>query len=257
MKNENEKIEGKNKTFLKRNLLILFLFLSLGLILNIIDAANPDGVSSIDISANETKTATAGYTLNTSGGYITTFNITASLQNPRWKAFVGLVSGTFTLDDASGSTIYDWSLATTSGEIYATRNSSTISWADIQCANTTLMENENYLMNHSNAQDNITSTFNDSTHTSFVVASTTINSNSCPTLNTYQNSATQDAEFEEMILSDSTNFTLGGNLIYSTIIENTTLGFDGNSYDFQMLIPENGAAGFSSSTAYYLYVELS
>jgi hypothetical protein len=213
MENENEKIKENQRLLIKRSLLILFLFFNFGLFLNIINAV-PDGVNNIDLTSNETKVATAGYVLNTSGGYITTFNLTASLQNPRWKAFVGLVSGTFTLDDASGSTIYDWSLASTAGEIYATRNSSTISWTDIGCANTTLLENENALMNHTSAEDNITKTFDDTTHSSFVVAATTINANTCPTLNTYQNNASQDTEFEEMILSDSTNFTAGGNLIY-------------------------------------------
>ncbi|HDK41847.1 MAG TPA: hypothetical protein ENG87_00595 [Candidatus Pacearchaeota archaeon] len=107
-------------------------------------------------------------------------------------------------------------------------------------------------MNHTNSDDNITATFNDNTHSAFYVASVSITANSCPTLNTYVNDASQDTSFEEVALYEA----LGGNIIYSTILEQDTTGFDGNSYDFQMIIPENGDPGFTGLTTYYLYVEL-
>jgi len=230
----------------------LFIFFFLGLA-----SAVPGGPDSVTVTANETKSVSSPYTLNTSGGYITTINITSTTQNPRWKAFVGQVSGTFTLDDSSGSTIYDWSMTTVAGEVYATRNSSSISWTNIKCANTSLLENENTLMSHTNPDDNITATFSDTTHSEFFVASVNISVNSCPTLNTYVGNSSQDTNFEEVVLSDSTNFSAGGNLIYATILEQDATGFDNSTYDFQMIVPENGAEGFSGATAYYLYVELS
>jgi len=224
---------------------------------NFFSAATPNGADSINVSSNETKGAVAGYKLNTSGGYITTFNISTTTQNTRWKAFVGQVTGSFTLDDSTGSTIYDWSLTSVAGEIFATRNSSTPSWTDIKCANTNLTEFENTQMSHTSADDNITKTFNDTTHAEFFVGAVNITLNTCPTLNTYINNATQDSDFEEILLTDSTNTTLeAGSIIYSTIMEQDTVGFDGGSYDFQMIVPENGASGYSGSTAYYLYVEL-
>lgn len=216
----------------------------------------PDGVSA-SITSNETKTATSAYNLNISGGRIATINITATTQNPRWKGFVGQVSGTFTLDDATGSTLFDWSIASIGGEVYATRNSTTRSWSDVKCANTSLLENENSVMSHTSADDNISKTFNDTTHSEFFVGSVNISLNSCPTLNTYVNNASQDSTFQEIALSDSTNFTDGGTLIYATIIETDSTGFDNETYDFQMIVPEDGSPGFSGQTAYYLYVELS
>ncbi len=53
-----------------------------------------------------------------------------------------------------------------------------------------------------------------------------------------------------MVLDD------GSNIVYSSIIEDQSDGFDENDYDFQMLVPENGAEGFSGATAYYVYVEV-
>jgi hypothetical protein len=228
----------------------LIFFIALGSV-----TADPDGASGTIVS-NETKNTTAAYEINISGGYIATVNLTATIQNVRWKAFVGNVSGSFTLDDASGSTIYDWSIASVSGEVYATRNSSTIIWSDLECANLTTLEAENTAMNHTSATDNITATFNTTsgaTHDLFYVANVSLSANSCPTLNTYQNSGTQDSVFQEVALHEK----IRGNIIYAAIMEQGSTGFDGGDYDFQMIVPENGAPTFSGLTAYYLYVELS
>ena len=47
---------------------------------------------------------------------------------------------------------------------------------------------------------------------------------------------------------------------YENKIENDKQGYrvlgTSETYDFQILLPENGALGFSASTAYYFYVEL-
>ena len=215
-------------------------------------SADPVGPNSIAISSNETSVAPGAATLNISGGRIATINVTANTQNSRWKAFVGNVSGSFTLDDASGSTIYDWSLTSLSGEIYATRFSGSITWANVNCSNITWMEQENVNMNHTNSQDNLSATFVAGTHISFVLAGNNLVANSCRTLNTYVNNATQDTDFEEVVLFE----TIKNNTIFTTILENEVTGFDSNSYDFQMIVPEIGLETFTGSTAYYLYVEI-
>ncbi len=223
-------------------------------------SAAPEGPSSITVVSNQTKSPLSGQIVNTSGGYITTLNITAVTQNTRWKAFIGWVSGRFTLNDASGSTIYDWSLsnAAITGEVYATRNASTIAWSRITCANTSVLQQENFYMNHTNPDDNITRTFTgDATHSSFSIGGVTIGANACPTINTYINNATQTADFEEIALYDGFNTSSGGNVVFSTILEQDHNGYNNQTYDFQMIVPENGFSGFSGSTAYYLYVELS
>ncbi len=216
-------------------------------------ASTPQGPESVDILANETKGAVTAYELNVSGGYITTINITSSTQNVRWKAIVGDVGGKFTLDDTTGSTIYDWTMTSVAGEVYATRNSSTITWTNLTCATTANLEAENANLSHTSPDDNITATFSDTTHAEFFVATVNISANSCPTLNTYVNNASQDTSFEEVVLYEA----VGGNIVYATILEQDATGFDGQTYDFQMIVPENGAEGFSGATAYYLYVELS
>lgn len=243
---------GDSMCYYKRSFILVCLLLIASL--TFVFAADPVGPDSIQSVANETQTGASAGVFNISGGYVSTFNLSATIQNPRWKAFVGNVTGSFTLDDSSGSTIYDWTLSTVTGRIYATRNSSTVSWSTIGCSNRSILEQENTWLSQTNQDDNLTATFNLSsgaTHDAFYVGSSYISANSCPTLNTYVSDAAQDTSFEEIALADSTNIT-----VFATIMEEDVVGFDGNQYDFQMLVPENGSASWTSSTAYYIYVEL-
>jgi hypothetical protein len=216
-----------------------------------LSALNPGGPSNVVSVSNKTKGTTSAAFFNLSGGYIAALNLTANIQDVRWKAFVGWVNGKFTLSDSGGSTIYDWTLSVTTGRVYATRVASAISWASMQCANrTTSLNAENLAMFHNSSSDNITKTFQYGTHNAFWVAGIPISANSCPTLKTYINNVSQGTSFQEMALYDSTN------IIYATLLENRIVGYDGQAYDFQMLVPENGSQGFTGATPYYLYVEL-
>lgn len=235
---------------------LIFLVLAFFSFLAFVEAASiPQPPSLINVTSNESRgiTPQAGAILNTSGGYITTVNLTARTQNTRWKAFVGWVTGKYALDNANGSTIYDWTMATTTGNVYATRNSSVISWSNINCSNITNIGYENAYLNHSNnSLDNLTSTFSDQTHDSFYVGTVFIPTNNCFGTNTYVNNATQSADFEEEVLFD------GVSIVYAALLEpGGKVGFNSVSYDFQMIVPENGARTWTGTTPYYLYVELS
>lgn len=213
--------------------------------------ATPTGPDSIVSIANETRAVTGGVGFNISGGYISTFNLTASVQNPHWKAFVGNVTGVFTLDDSSGSTIYDWTLSSISGEVYATRFSGTVTWASANCSNQTHINYEDNQLWH-DGEDNISSTFDGTNSATFVVAGNSILAGYCRATNTYVNNASQGAQFEEVVLHDFANHT-----VFATILEPNEVGFDGGLYDFQMIVPENGSETWTGQTVYYIYVELS
>src|SRR3989344_8533797 len=110
----------------------IIVYLTLFFSLNAAVFSVPDCVT-VNILGNVTKVAGTGTIANltsgsantphVSGGYIFTINLTGETQNARWKAFIGNASGVLTLDDSSGNTIYDWTLSTTTGEVYATRQS--------------------------------------------------------------------------------------------------------------------------------------
>lgn len=216
--------------------------------------AEPFGPT-ITFIANETKPVTEAVEINTSGGTITTVVLNSTSQNKRWKAYVGNVSGTLTLDDGDDNTIFDWSLTDVIGEIYATRSSGSINWTGINCSNATHVSNEEKALNHTNKDDNITKTFDDSTHAGFYAGTSLILPNTCFAVHTYVNSTSQDANFEEIILYDGTNET-NGNIVYATPLEQDAYGFDNNTYDFQMILPEVALPTWTGSTSYYFYVEL-
>ena len=218
----------------------------------------------ITLVSNSTKAGGAGTIYNESGndstspdkagGFIYTINLDGVVQNDRWKAYVGNVTGRLVLDDASGYTIYDWDITTAiTGEVYATRAATTISWSSINCSNSTHIAAEEIAMNHTaNPSDNISRTFNWTNNSAFYVGNTLIGADTCPTTNLFVNgTSTQNDEFEEVLLYDGTN------LVYATIIADDTNSYHNDTTtDFQMILPERGYTGWASSTAYYFYVEL-
>ena len=231
------------------------------IVISIVSAADPVHPDDIDLLRNVTRNSSLAEFINISGGRIGEFSVNSTIQNPRWKAFVGNVTGEFTLDDPEGSTVFDWTISTITGRIYATSNYSAISWSTTNCSNVTTLEYENYRLNHTRADDNITKTFNATYNTTtsktqsgghdpFYVAGRYMPENTCPTLNTYQNSNPQDSTFEEVALYD------GNNIIYAAILEDDVIGYNGNFYDFQMIVPESALPNPVGTIAYYIYVEI-
>jgi len=229
------------------------------------------------ILSNSTRPIPTNVSINESsgGGYIYTYNLNAVEQNKRWKAYVGNITGSLTLDDANSYTIYDWTLSTITGEVYATRNSSTISWINLNCTwaasiynitstandtNRTIDIHEDSAMLHTRL-DNISATFSARNHTAFSVGTKAIPQNYCYSVRTYVNDTNQDTldlvTYPEVIMSDAVNTSQAGSIVYTTIIENNAYGYiNGNTYDFQIILPEKGSDTWTSSTAYYFYVEL-
>jgi hypothetical protein len=216
--------------------------------------AVPSGPTIVFI-ANETKQPSGATIINTTGGSITTVYLNATTQNLRWKGYVGNVSGSLTLDDASDNTLFDWTLTDINGQIYATRYSGSINWSGVNCSNSTHVSLESIALNHTSKDDNISSTFSTQTHREFYVGTKQILQNTCYSVHTYVNSTAQSSLFEEVILYDGTNSS-NGNTIFATPLEQNRYGFDNATYDFQMILPEVALPTWTSSTAYYFYAEL-
>lgn len=232
---------------LKLGVLILFIIGALGFV----SAADPTGPSWMNVTANETWAGEVnGAMVNTSGGVLSKIDVEATVQNPHWKAFVGWIDGKFTLDDSADETIYDWTLSSIGGQVYATRASGNIDWANIGCATSGEIDVEDGSLNH-DGEDNISSTFNDTNTGTYSVAGFAVGAGDCFAANTYIGNVSQGASFEEFVLEDDS-----ANIVFATEIEDEVVGFDGVSYDFQMIVPEDGDDGFTGSTSYYLYVEL-
>jgi hypothetical protein len=190
----------------------------------------------------------------TAGGTFTTLTLNTTGQTYRWKAYVGNISGKLVLADATNTSIFDWTVTSVTGEVYATRSSSSIDWTTVGCADNTLIDNEDIFMNMSlSSPDTINNTFNNTIHKLFYVGATRIQNSTCRAIATYVNGVaqtpSQNAVFQEVLLKDSLS-----NLIYTTLVNSSTIGYNNQRYDFQMILAENEYQ--SIPTTYYLYVEL-
>jgi len=204
---------------------------------------------------SNTTMVSTGTGLTDGGGYIHTINLNTLQQNYAWKAYVGNVSGQYTLDDADGATIYNWALPDSMivGEVYVTRNA-TVDFLSINCSNQTVsaLENARFGFGQSD-NDSINATFNLSIHQSFNVGTRAVVASTCKSLFTFINDTYQPeavaSNFSEVMLTDRHY-----GLIYSTVIESDATGFNNASYDFQLIVPENESA--TTATTYYFYVEI-
>ena len=233
-------------------MLALFLIIVFALSIPFSALGQPNGVSILS-NVTETPDATPASSLTTAGGSFTTLILNGTFQNPRWKAYVGNITGILTLDNGAGYSIYDWNLTTINGEVYISRNSS-ITWSTIGCSTPARIAAEQAFLNHAySSVDNINNTFNRTVHRGFYVSTTQIGNSTCRSIATYVNDAKQaeneNAAFQEILLTDSTN------LVYATLLENNRAGFDNGQYDFQMIVPEDDTK--VNPTTYYFYAEIS
>lgn len=232
--------------------LLLLLLLPLLFQLNLVSALPTGG----EIISNTTETvspASAGSS-TTAGGSFTTLVLNATTQTPRWKAYVGNVTGRFALRSAQNSTIYDWQGAYTNGEVYASRSES-VSWTSISCVQNSSIASEETALNMTDVSvDSINNTFNKTMHKAFYVGTTRISNSTCRAIATYVNNASQpaseSADFQEVLLQDASQ-----SLVFAAILSPHTVGFDGKSYDFQMIVPESEYV--TTPHTYYFWVELS
>lgn len=236
--------------------LLLFVLMLIAVIIAITDSgfqtlSLPQGPN-ITYNYTENVTPKPAVEITTPGGSFTTLVLNATQQSYKWKAYVGNVTGKLTLDNPNGYTIYDWSLSVISGEVYASRNNS-ITWSNIQCANKTMIYQEEQALNiQSTAQDSINKTFNNTIHRQFFVGGIKITNSSCYAIATYVNDTRQqpseDADFQEVLLTDKTS------MVYTGLLEPGKQGFDWSKYDFQMIVADDESA--QTPNTYYFWVEL-
>ncbi len=192
---------------------------------------------------------------NDTRGTITTVILNAVQQDQHWKAYIGNISGSYSLDDASNYTIYDWDLTgTITGQVYASRWSN-VSWSSISCASHSLIIAESTFHNMTSAKpDRINATFNWSIHKEFQVGGNTIPQSTCNSTVTYVSDTRQvpttSSPYQEVLVMDTTN----SYLIYMTSINDGSTGYNDQTNDFQLIVAESDIK--SSPTPYYFYVEL-
>jgi hypothetical protein len=210
----------------------------------------------IDYVSNTTLVNTPANRTQDEKGTITTIEVTARQQDYKWKAYVGNVTGTLVLDNANAKSIYDWTMGTITGEVYVTRYSGSVSWANVTCVTPAVIDNEQTALGMvGTAADSINSTFNYTIHQTMLVGTKSITNSTCASTATYINDTRQDINessyFQEVLLTENVN----NPLIYSTFIENDQAAYDEElTFDFQLIVAENESS--DTPLTYYFYVEL-
>jgi len=217
--------------------------------------AEPQGATIQGSPSVDTGPTRSAGTRSDLGGRIITMNLNLEQQNTGWKAYIGNVTGNYVLQNAASKSIYEWPLGTSiGGEVYASRND-TVNFTSgaVTCASEAEIVTEEAIFGFSSsATDSINSTFNSTAHTGFDAGSGNSVSN-CFSTSLWVNDAEQDqdanADFQEVVLHDQNV------IVFATIINDDTAGFDNTAMDFQIMVPENKTA--TSGTPYYFYLELS
>lgn len=237
------KLKNKQKV-----LVILFIVASFMFVLSIQKSiAQPTGVI-ISENITETSGSTPPDDRTDAGGTITTLIIDVLQPNPRWKAYIGNLTGVLSLDDADGQSIFRWELEAedVTGTIFISR-ANTLDWGSVDCPTPQEIADEDSTLGFSSsAADSINRTFID-THPSIFIG--VAEHENCPATSTYVNNAPQvgTPDFPLVLLYESTN------MIYATPVNKDSQSFNSaNNVDFQAIVPDQTVG----TTTYYFYAEI-
>lgn len=196
-----------------------------------------------DVGAAKTRSeSTAAGTLTAGGGNVSSLNVTGEDQTNWWHGFYGVVNHTIVLDDASNTTFFSWSNSEPNGEIFFV-NASSATWSGVATTNLVWAWSREVIGQGMapSGLDVYNKTYNVTyTHPDFDVDTAGTQSGSvCVRL--------QSGNFWGVLLSSDAD----SRAIYTAIINQSQTGFDGGTYDFEILLPTSGA-----QRTYYVFSEL-
>jgi hypothetical protein len=209
-------------------------------------------------------------------GNVTELNIYGVSNTRSWQGYFGNVTGTIQLADSSSNVMYNWSLASPRGEIFASTND-TINWQYLQCFNYTstgtfaddtanaggtsqhgmnLTQLHGLFNIEDRDIDSVEKTFNlfnlDG-HIPFYASSLEFSQGECPTSRSFTNiGAAEPGKFDNALLYEPTSRSV----IFTALLNEDVMGFNGRTHDFQMLVLEDGHGTNTDTTTYYFYLEL-
>jgi hypothetical protein len=211
-------------------------------------------------------------------GNVTELNIFGFSTTQSWQGYFGNVSGAIQLGDGNDNIMYNWSLASPEGEIYASTNDS-LQWSNVQCFNFTALgtylddsgqsggtslfgKNLSQLESEfgivPDDADGVDETFiygpnEPDTHNLFYTANLEFTNGECRSTRIFSNAGKgENNKFEEVLLYDPDTKSP----IFVSLLNEDEVGFDSATHDFEMLVLEDGHETDTSSTMYYFYVEL-
>ena len=232
-----------NKIYLAGALILLSVFF-LGVVL-----ADPFGAEVTPGSSSNANLTDEPGQHNASAGNLTEMNMFVFSSTNTWQGYFGNVSGAITLSNSAGNAMYNWSIASPTGEVYAS-NDSTINWTSIDCFDmeTNVANLEASFNVPENATDGVDETFNLNNHAVFTTAGTDFSSGICNNTKLFNDGGV--GTFDVVLLEDA-----DGKVVFTSLLLEDETGFDGRTYDFQMIVLEDGR-GNTETTTYYFWLEI-
>jgi hypothetical protein len=252
----------------------IVLAITLGSVSASISGANVSQASTSTVAANTNPDFDWAYAGNVSEITVDGFSTTQA-----WQGYFGNVSGVVQLADGNGKVMYNWSLASPTGEVYASTNN-TVYWQYLQCFNFTAtgshdVTNDKAAFAGGQSQngtnltalevrfnmsledvDGINETFiyrGGTGHAAFQANSLSFSAGECPSTRVFDNVGYGvQGEFEEALMWEPESSAV----IFASLLEQDNTGFDAGTHDFEMLVPENGHLGDTTPIRYYFYLEI-
>jgi hypothetical protein len=216
-------------------------------------------------------------------GNVTTLDVKGYTTTQTWQGYFGNVSGTVQLADSDDNIMYNWTIASPEGEIYASENDS-LEWSYIQCFNftangtygddtgqagATSLSGKNLSQIEADFGiawddvDGVNETFSldghhesgeGFTHDLFYTANLEFAAGECLSTHIFTDSGSaEDSKFQEVLLYEP-NAQVA---VFTALLdEEDVSGFDSGYHDFEMLVLDDGHGTDGDPTTYYFYVEL-
>jgi len=204
-------------------------------------------------ATNLTNTTWYGATpsgVSLAGGNVTNATLWIQSQTWKWAGFYGDIYANLSLKDAAGNSFYYWSVLNVSGAVVAIQNSSP-DWSSIDANPLTGADiDAAFFPSDSNAADNATQTFND-TSWGGTIAGTTINSGVANAGVKPFGSGGWNEEAINVSVDTAVNQSIAfvGNINHGGGLWNGGLG------DYEILVPARNPDGTKTFT-YYFFVSL-
>ncbi|MBS3119935.1 hypothetical protein J4475_03875 [Candidatus Woesearchaeota archaeon] len=229
------------------------------IMLAIFAGATPINPDSLSVGSSTRRANPSAASVEAQAGNVTALTINGTSVTMFWQGYYGNISGSVVLANSGGNNLYEWELASPTGEIYATRNSS-INWSNIACANQSQIFDEDSFLgaNSTSNADSVNRTFYRTDHPSFYTGLLNFTSGACKSASI--NGTGTGSNFHEVLLAEFNETSGGAKFIYTSVIDADTTGFDDTQHDFQMIVGEPGSGSelypSGGTTTYYFYVEL-
>jgi hypothetical protein len=249
---------------------ILMLFSALVFLgIHSVFAAAPYGATPVGL-ANYTALGDDPSNISASAGNISEVSIYGLSTTQSWQGYFGNVTGAIQLADGNDNVMYNWSVASPEGEIYASTNG-TIVWTNIQCFNFTAngtyeddsaqrggTSKAGMNMTQLEAQfnmdfddiDGVNETFTLNDHAEFYTNNLQFTGGECKNTKLYNNEGV--GTFDEVLLYSPESKAV----VFTSILLDNAMGFNDKTSDFEMLVLEDGHDGDIALTSYFFYVEL-